>query len=60
MDTQDHIDAIRNCGHDLANAIKAATDAEVSPAVILPTLIGVLQDSGLMPEGGLPFPNLTF
>ena len=59
MDTQDHIDAIRNCGHDLANAIKAATDAEVSPAVILPTLIGVLQDIGLMPEGGLPFP-LTF
>ena len=30
MDTQDHIDAIRNCGYDLANAIKAATDAEVS------------------------------
>jgi len=60
MDTQDHIDEIRNCAYDLAAAIKAANDAEVSPTIILPTLISVLQDTGLMPDGGLPFPGLTF
>ena len=46
-----HIAAIREAAQHLAEAITAATAADVSQALILPELLAVFRESGLVPDG---------
>ena len=45
-----HIAAIRDAAQKLAEAITAATAADVSQALILPELLAVFRESGLVPD----------
>ena len=51
MTPEAHIAAIREAAQHLAEAITAATAADVSQALILPELLAVFRESGLVPDG---------
>lgn len=47
----DHIETIKAKARDLADALVAAKTAGVSEALILPELITVFRDAGVIPDG---------
>ena len=51
---QELIDAVKDKARQLAEALKTAQDAGVSPLVLIPALMDVARETGLMPEDGIP------
>ncbi len=53
---QEWVALVEERGQELCSAVKAATEAGVSDALLLPALIGVFRDAGMLPDldfGGL-------
>jgi hypothetical protein len=50
-----YVARVRDNAHELAAALTEAVDAGVSQAVLLPELISVLKESGLLGDSPLPF-----
>lgn len=57
MTAEEHVEACRDSAQQLADDLKAAGDAGVPPIMLIPTLIGVFREAGMMPEG-FTIPNL--
>lgn len=59
MTTDEHVNEVRCRAEDLATALIAAQEAGVSPLTLIPAIMDVARETGLIPEGsgipGLPF-----
>lgn len=49
MTEAEHVEAVRLKATELSAALVAATEDGVSPALILPVLVGIFRSSGMMP-----------
>lgn len=46
----EHVERVRSRAQAFLDAVTAANEAGVSQALILPMLVGMLRDSGMMPS----------
>lgn len=51
MTHDEHVAACRESATKLASDVKAAADAGVPPIILLPTLLSVFREAGMMPDG---------
>ena len=51
MTEEGHVEAVTGAAQQLAERLQEATEAGVSKAVLLPALITVFREAGMMPAG---------
>ena len=50
----EHLLEVKTQAARLCDALRDASEEGVSPALLLPALVTVFRDAGMMPAGGLP------
>ena len=58
--TEALVTAVEDDARSLAESLKAAQEAGVGPAILLPALISVFREAGIFGAGELPFPLPSF